>query len=103
GPTTVSNGTNNSFVFLVTITVKLEEASACCGGLFLYVRFGRIGGAEMTLGIQVYEIKHVLLADRWHEVEPESFALDAYEFMDGNQAVARGDGQLITTVGFMFR
>ena len=23
--------------------------------------------------------------------------------MDGNQAVARGDGQLITTVGFMFR
>src|SRR5206468_10039529 len=61
------------------------------------------GGAEMTLGSQVYEIKHVLLADRWHEVEPESFALDAYEFMDGNQAVARGDGQLITTVGFMFR
>jgi len=52
----------------------------------------------MTLGIQVYEIKHVLLADRWHEVEPESFALDAYEFMEGNQAVARGDGQLITSV-----
>lgn len=44
----------------------------------------------MTLGIQVYEIKHVLLADRWHEVEPESFALDAYEFMDGQQPVARG-------------
>jgi hypothetical protein len=57
----------------------------------------------MTLGIQVYEIKHVLLADRWHEVEPESFALDDYEFMEGNQAVARGDGQLITSVGFMFR
>ena len=43
------------------------------------------------------------IADRWHEVEPESFALDAYEFMEGAQAVARGDGQLITTVGFMFR
>jgi hypothetical protein len=57
----------------------------------------------MTLGIQVNEIKHVLLADRWHEVEPESFALDSYEFMDGEQAVARGDGQLITSVGFMFR
>src|SRR5439155_1649376 len=57
----------------------------------------------MTLGIQLNEIKHVLLADRWHEVEPESFALDAYEFMEGAQAVARGDGQLITTVGFMFR
>ena len=44
----------------------------------------------MTLGIQVYEIKHVVLADRWHEVEPESFAHDAYEFMDGQQPVARG-------------
>ena len=40
----------------------------------------------MTLGIQLNEIKHVLLADRWHEVEPESFALDDYEFMDGQQA-----------------
>jgi hypothetical protein len=57
----------------------------------------------MSLGIQVNEIKHVLLADRWHEVEPESFAFDAYEFMDGIQAVVRGDGQLITSVGFMFR
>ncbi|TMG57375.1 MAG: metal-dependent hydrolase [Chloroflexi bacterium] len=57
----------------------------------------------MSLGIQLTEIKHVLLGDRWHEVEHESFVLDTYEFMDGNQAVARGDGQLITTVGFMFR
>jgi hypothetical protein len=64
---------------------------------------GHTGGADMTLGIQVHEIKHVLLADRWHEVESESFALDAYEFMDGAEAVARGDGQLITAVGFMFR
>jgi len=57
----------------------------------------------MSLGIQVNEIKHVLLGDRWHEVEPLSFALDTYEFMDGTQAIVRGDGQLITTVGFMFR
>jgi hypothetical protein len=69
---------------------------------FLY-KDGYTGGADMTLGIQVNEIKHVLLADRWHEVESQSFALDAYEFMDGDQAVARGDGQLITSVGFMFR
>ena len=57
----------------------------------------------MTLGIQLDEIKQVLLADRWHEVEGGSFALDTYEFMSGQQAVARGDGQLITLVGFMFR
>jgi hypothetical protein len=57
----------------------------------------------MSLGIQLDEIKHVLLGDRWHEVETGSFALDTYEFMEGGQAVARGDGQLITTVGFMFR
>jgi hypothetical protein len=57
----------------------------------------------MSLGIQLDEIKHVLLADRWHEVEEASFALDTYEFMEGDQAVARGDGQLITVAGFMFR
>jgi hypothetical protein len=57
----------------------------------------------MSLGIQLTEIKHVLLADRWHEVEHQSFALDTYEFVDGSQPVARGDGQLITSVGFMFR
>jgi hypothetical protein len=57
----------------------------------------------MSLGIQLEEIKQVLLADRWHEVEGSSFALDTYEFLEGNQAVARGDGQLITVVGFMFR
>lgn len=57
----------------------------------------------MTLGIQLNEIKHVLLADRWHEVESQSFELDAYEFMDRDQAVVRGDGQLTSSVGFMFR
>ena len=57
----------------------------------------------MSLGIQLEEIKHVLLADRWHEVERGSFALDTYEFMDGEQAVARGDGVSIALVGFMFR
>jgi len=57
---------------------------------FLY-KDGYAGGADMTLGIQVNEIKHVLLADRWHEVESQSFALDAYEFMDaGSGRRARG-------------
>jgi hypothetical protein len=57
----------------------------------------------MTLGIQVAEIKHVLLGDRWHEVEAESFAFDTYEFMDGNEAIVRGDGVQVSLVGFMFR
>jgi len=57
----------------------------------------------MSLGLQLDEIRAVLLADRWHEVEAHSFLVDEYEFMDGNTAVARGDGQLITVAGFMFR
>lgn len=57
----------------------------------------------MSLGLQLGEIKQVLLADRWHEVEGSSFQLDAYEYLDGSAAVARGDGQLITVAGFMFR
>jgi hypothetical protein len=56
----------------------------------------------MSLGIQLSEIKSVLLADRWHEVEGKSFTLDTYEFSEGNTAVARGDGHLLSVAGFMF-
>lgn len=57
----------------------------------------------MSLGLPVNEIRAVLLADRWHEVEAGSFTVDAYEFMEGNTAVARGDGHVISEAGFMFR
>ncbi len=35
----------------------------------------------MSLSIDVDEVTAVLLADGWHEVKKESFALDAYEFV----------------------
>src|SRR5439155_1281324 len=106
----VRRGTNLVSSSSFTFAIAVREASAFCGGLF-HLRPGgrdqwqaRLGAdgryVTMSLGIQLTEIKHVLLGDRWHEVEHESFVLDTYEFMDGNQAVARGDGQLITTVRF---
>jgi hypothetical protein len=57
----------------------------------------------MSLGLPVNEIRAVLLADRWHEVEGASFTLDAYEFFDGETAIAKGDGQIVSEAGFMFR
>jgi len=56
----------------------------------------------MALGIQLSEIKSVLLADRWHEVDQRSFTVDTYEFNEGDTAVARGDGHLLSVAGFMF-
>ena len=56
----------------------------------------------MSLGIQLNEIKSVLLADRWHEVDQRSFTVDTYEFNEGDTAVARGDGHLLSVAGFMF-
>ena len=56
----------------------------------------------MSLGIQLNEVKSVLLADRWHEVEASSLTVDTYEFNDGDTAVARGDGQILSVAGFMF-
>lgn len=57
----------------------------------------------MSLGLPVNEIRAVLLADRWHEVEGASFTLDAYEFIESGTPIAKGDGQVVSEAGFMFR
>ena len=57
----------------------------------------------MGLGLPVNEIRAVLLADRWHEVEGASFTLDAYEFVESGTPIARGDGHVVSEAGFMFR
>jgi hypothetical protein len=60
----------------------------------------------MSLRIEVDQVAAVLLADGWHCVEPGSFALDAYEFVDGGEGgmVLLGGGQerLVPATGFMF-
>lgn len=35
----------------------------------------------MSLAIDVDKVKAVLLADGWHEVQNDSFALDSYEYL----------------------
>jgi hypothetical protein len=44
----------------------------------------------MSLAIEVDNVKSVLLADGWHEVAPNSFQIDAYEFRDGDEVLLKG-------------
>ena len=39
----------------------------------------------MSLAIEIDAVTHVLLLDGWHAVEKDSFDLDAYEYLDGEQ------------------
>lgn len=56
----------------------------------------------MSLSIECTEVQGVLLADGWHEVEPESFCLDAYEFMDADYLVTgAGNGFQFTELGYV--
>jgi hypothetical protein len=58
----------------------------------------------MTLAIDPNEIDAVLLATGWHEVIDWSFALDGYEYVDGDSGHvlhARGESGVCGT-GFSF-
>ncbi len=50
----------------------------------------------MSLNIEPDRVEEVLLADGWHAVARRTFALDAYEFVDGDE-VLHGAG-----TGFSF-
>jgi hypothetical protein len=63
----------------------------------------------MSLAIEVDNVTHVLLADGWHTVSDESFALDSYEFLwrkgmgeYGPPLLGGGDEDLIPARGFSF-
>jgi hypothetical protein len=56
----------------------------------------------MTLAIQVDEVTEVLLADGWHTVLHQSFAIDAYEFLYGEQVPHGGGEGGISSQGFRF-
>lgn len=57
----------------------------------------------MSLYINVDLVQRVLLADGWHNVEEESFDLDAYEFCDGDDLTLHGGGASgICSTGFSF-
>jgi hypothetical protein len=45
---------------------------------------------NLSLHIEVDDVKFVLLADGWHEVAGDSFDLDAYEFHHENKLLLKG-------------
>ena len=57
----------------------------------------------MSLRIDVDKISAVLLADGWHEVVDQSFALDAYEYVHNEDTIHKGGGGNVTSTGFCFK
>jgi hypothetical protein len=62
----------------------------------------------VSLHIEPTDVRAVLLADGWHEVEPESFYLDSYEYVyeddHGELDIAHGGGQSgVCATGFAFK
>jgi hypothetical protein len=66
----------------------------------------------MSLAIDVDRVCFVLLSDGWHRADPESFTLDAYEFVEypsedslaGDARLAHGGGESgVCATGFQFR
>lgn len=55
----------------------------------------------MSLALRIAHVTHVLLADGWHELRPESFDLDAYEFIGEDELIYNGERQGCST-GFTF-
>lgn len=56
----------------------------------------------MSLRIQVDKVGAVLIGDRWFEVTPGTFNLDAYEFMDGATLIHGGGQGGVCGTGFEF-
>lgn len=62
----------------------------------------------MSLAIDTAKVSGVLLVDGWHAVIPESFDLDAYEYVypreNKDDILVHGGGQSgVCACGFMFR
>ena len=62
-----------------------------------------------SLAIEVREVESVLLGDGWHEIEPVSFDVGWYEFIDSPAAphdeivMGQGDAEHVSNLGFSFR
>jgi hypothetical protein len=59
----------------------------------------------MSLAIQVARVVRVKIGSQWYMVEPGSFNLDAYEFVEGEatvQTVHNGGAGSIYYPGFVF-
>lgn len=65
----------------------------------------------MSLRIDAQKVVQVLLADGWHQIEPKSFSIDSYEFLefeddpapDSDGFLLHGGGQSgVCASGFTF-
>ncbi|OGU35156.1 MAG: hypothetical protein A3K13_01035 [Gemmatimonadetes bacterium RIFCSPLOWO2_12_FULL_68_9] len=56
----------------------------------------------MSLAIDVAKVRSVLLADGWHRVAENSFAVDAYEYVKAGVTQSGGNGST-GPVGFRFK
>ncbi|HEX9582219.1 MAG TPA: hypothetical protein VF970_14040 [Gemmatimonadales bacterium] len=56
----------------------------------------------MSLAIDVTKVRSVLLADGWHRIVENSFAVDAYEYLQAGVTRSAGNGNA-APVGFRFK
>lgn len=62
----------------------------------------------MSLWIDIDKITQVLIGNEWHEVEPETFDLDSYEYMGGehygdDHCLHGGGNSGVCATGFTFQ
>lgn len=57
----------------------------------------------MSLAIQCDNVERVLLSDGWHTVYKDSFGLDSYEYLWGEQIMHGGGNSGISATGFVFQ
>lgn len=63
----------------------------------------------MSLAIDPEDVTHVLLPDGWHHVQPGTFILDSFEFVDGADdsvgGILLGGGRepLVAALGYEFQ
>ena len=56
----------------------------------------------MSLAIDTSKVIEVLLADRWHAVLKDTFAIDSYEFVVDGKPLSGTPDPLMTSMGFTF-
>lgn len=59
-------------------------------------------GANVSLALEVDDVTEVLLGDGWHSVSGESFIIDSFEFVWGDELVHGGGQSDVCAAGFRF-
>lgn len=57
----------------------------------------------MSLSIEVEKISRVKVGDFLFSIEPGSFSLDSYEYIEGDVCIHKGGNSGVCATGFIFR